>query len=174
MCCISEILTTIKGYSPARITLVENEWEVEAHRSEELFRSQRRCKAFAPLLSSAKQSNTKEQLSWKSFCFMSTHKRCNAMQLKWFCQESDLHKIMIWKPLETSKTCSNNNSNMQTDGPTTGLGQRTLLVPSNEERKYPQGELYGFSSWHGFLWWLTVRIAIKPNEWKCKGVPCHP
>lgn len=156
MCCISEILTTIKGYSPARITLVENEWEVEAHRSEELFRSQRRCKAFAPLLSSAKQSNTKEQLSWKSFCFMSTHKRCNAMQLpglKLFCQESDLHKIMIWKPLETSKTCSNNNSNMQTDGPTTGLGQRTLLVPSNEERKYPQGScmasVHGMGSFDG-------------------------
>lgn len=120
---------------------------------------QRRCKAFAPLSSSAKQNNTGEQLALENhfaFCFMSTHKKSTEMQLpglKWFCQESNLHKITIWRPPETSKTCSSDNSNIQTDGPTTGAGQKTLLIPSNEERKHPQGNnmasVHGMGSFDG-------------------------
>lgn len=73
--------------------------------------------------------------------------------LKLFCQETNLYKITIWKPLETSKTCSNNKSSMQTDGPATGLGQRTLLIPSNEEQKGPRGScmasVHGMGSFDG-------------------------
>lgn len=134
--------------SPPKITLVENEWEVETHWSEELFQSLQvhgRSKAFPPLSSSAKQNNTKEQLSCKSFCILLhvhlQEAQCNAASRSEIIlsQEGNSHKITIWKPLETSRTCSNNNSSMQTDGPTTGLGQRIVLIPSNEEQKYPQG-----------------------------------
>lgn len=120
---------------------------------------QRRWKAFAPLSSSAKQNNAGEQLALENhfaFCLMSTHKKQTEMELpglKWFCQESNLHKITMWRPTETSKTCSSDNSNIQTDGPTTGVGQRTLLIPSNEEQKYPQGNnmasLHGMGSFDG-------------------------
>ena len=62
---------------------------------------QRRCKAFTPLSSSAKQNNTGEQLALENhfaFCFMSAHKKRTETQLpglKRFCQESNLHKITI-------------------------------------------------------------------------------
>lgn len=78
-------------------------------------------------------------------CFMSTHKRCSAMwlpSLKWFCQESNLHKITVWEPLETSETSSNNNSSMQTDGPTTGLGQRTCLFHQMKNKSTHRGTVW--------------------------------
>lgn len=34
------------------------------------------------------------------------------------------------------------------------------------KKQLPAKAKYGFSSWHGFLWWLTLRTAIKANQWK--------